>query len=195
MPVVIPPGFAESTFVFNGGPSDPMTNVLGLSNGNGETASDIAEACRLAYQGFVGAVPLTYQIASLTFERVTTRSNLAGTMETGEAVSGAVGGAGGQPLPWNTSALIVKRTAVGGRRGRGRWYYMGLTESETSDGAFIPAGVISVVNVAFANFYANLVTAGLVPVVLHDTLAVAPTTITGFEVQARLATQRRRLRS
>lgn len=194
MPVVIPAGFGEVTFVFTGGPSDPMTNVLGVDPPDGMPTPDIAQLAAEAYSAAAATNPQTFQWFGVTFDRTIARRNLAGVMQTAEFPVGTVGEVGGQPMPFNTSVLVRKTTAIGGRRGRGRWYFMGANELDSSDGAFLDTGPRNAYQGAFTNMFNDLVADLLNPVVLHDTAAVAPTPITGFSVQARLATQRRRLR-
>jgi len=194
VPVIIPPGFGQATFVFTGGPSDPMANVLGYSNSTGLTATQVAQILAAGYASAPGTYPLQYQAPVLTFDRVMTRQNQAGVMNTGEHPMGLPGGATGEPLPWNTSVLLNKRTSIGGRRHTGRWYYMGGMEAWTSDGAFISSSVVTLLSAAFGNFYADIVANGVIPHLLHTLVGISPTLINDFSPQVRLASQRGRLR-
>lgn len=99
--------------------------------------------------------------------------------------------------PANVAVLCHKRTAVGGRRNRGRlflpWF---VIETNVAEDGVIDGSTVSAIQTALNNWRTTLVTASLPPVVLHSvglTTPGAPTPITSFQVDALVATQRRRL--
>jgi hypothetical protein len=97
-------------------------------------------------------------------------------------------------LPQNCATLIRKTTALAGRRGRGRFYLPPITMDEF---ATSKAGVIASSSLAAMQLAANAwFDHGEPFVILHDSLpsSLAPTPITSFVVDGRIATQRRRLR-
>jgi hypothetical protein len=103
----------------------------------------------------------------------------------------------GGTLPPNTGYLIQKRTALGGREGRGRLTQMGVPEAEVDDVGALDAGYQSICASAWTDFVSQLVAEGGLPFsaprLLHNS-ATAPTLITGIACDALVATQRRRLR-
>jgi hypothetical protein len=120
----------------------------------------------------------------------------------GEALTGidastALGGAGGASVPANVAALIHKRTARGGRRGRGRMYLpWWIQESDVDERGAISSTTIGFMNTALATWLADLAADGCPMVVLHDpgrTPAGAPDVVTSLTVDPIVGTQRRRL--
>lgn len=116
-----------------------------------------------------------------------------------DAVDGTLGP---NTLPPNCCMLIQKRTALAGRRNRGRIFMPPaiLFDSEVSDAGVISPAVVVSWNGLFADWRTQLLAIECVPVILHGwdpdvpTAQFLPTTISSFSVQSRIATQRRRLR-
>lgn len=115
---------------------------------------------------------------------------------TGEAADLQDGIMTGGAMPPNASILIRKNTAAGGRRNRGRLFVPPIYPPETN---VSPSGIIADpqldnIQLWWSNFFGALVTAGLVPVILHSQPPFTPTPITGYVAQDLIATQRRRMR-
>lgn len=107
-----------------------------------------------------------------------------------------VGTASGSTPPPNCSLLVAKRTNTGGRSGRGRLYQPICNISETnitSQGDLLGATYAGFVGLYDA-FYDAIIAAGRAPCLLHSNPLATPSPIVAFEVQQRIATQRRRLR-
>lgn len=103
------------------------------------------------------------------------------------------GGQSGSAMPPNVAYLIKKGTASGGRRNRGRMYLPGVAEANVDDTGLLNSVFLAAAGADFASFIGFL-TAELLPmVILHDGPG-APTVVTSFQLDARAATQRRRLR-
>jgi hypothetical protein len=101
--------------------------------------------------------------------------------------------------PPNTSVLVRKITGLGGRRGRGRFYWPGFSVqggSATAAGTFssADAGIIGGAVQDFLDELLNDVVSGPFPPMLLHSDALAPTPITSVLCDTRFATQRRRLR-
>jgi hypothetical protein len=99
--------------------------------------------------------------------------------------------------PPNVAVLIHKRTARGGRRGRGRLFMPWFVDETTIDeaGIIAPATVTSLATCVEV-FRTALATNGVPMVVLHEpgkTTAGAPDVVTSLTVDPLVATQRRRL--
>jgi hypothetical protein len=103
------------------------------------------------------------------------------------------------PLPNNCATLIKKSTALGGRRNRGRMYFPCPIENEVGpEGANTSAAVT-----AWNSVVATLMPGGSIhtafgvlgnPQVLHETGSQTPAQVTDLACQAKIATQRRRMR-
>jgi hypothetical protein len=116
------------------------------------------------------------------------------------AAGGVMGNTGGDAATPATSLLVNKSSLSGGRRGRGRMFFPGLSESNVGNGGFVTAGVVTALQTAFTQWFNAMNTAGLGLVLLHrydpalGQTPQTPSTCTGLQVQALVATQRQRMR-
>lgn len=115
-----------------------------------------------------------------------------------ESVSGAAVGVGTTTLlTQNTTYLVKKGTALGGRANRGRWYLPFVREANVSDTGVLTAATVTFLSLGCAEFLDNLETS--VPLfysgmcLLHASGAT-PTPVSAITPAALCATQRRRLR-
>lgn len=110
-----------------------------------------------------------------------------------EAVTGTV--ANQQPAP-NWSLLVRKRSALGGRRNRGRFFLPPVAQSEASidQTGTLNGTVTTSEQTRWTAFRTSMISAALPPVILHSTTPFTPAVVTAFEVQSLGATQRRRMR-
>jgi hypothetical protein len=107
------------------------------------------------------------------------------------------GEAGGFGAPPNT-AVLIKWDAVGGRAQRGgRTYLGGVDEDQLQTNGDLTSGLVTNYEDDVELFLAALATADIALVINSKTgeATYAPRTITGFSIDPRVATQRRRLRS
>lgn len=106
---------------------------------------------------------------------------------------GQVGG-GGNGLPPNTSVLITKRTALGGRKGRGRMFLPGVRETMVGGRGEISPTDVTAITDDVQNWVDELTPLfGGDPVLFHTLEADTPTAITTFQCESLVATQRRRM--
>jgi hypothetical protein len=112
----------------------------------------------------------------------------------GSAGPPIVGSLNESPDSPQVAVLIKKRTALGGRQGRGRMFLPFLTEAQTDSGGRMTAGAIDGYQVAAGGFLAGLVSRDIPMVLLHAAPEIVPTLVLALEVQSLVATQRRRLR-
>lgn len=99
-------------------------------------------------------------------------------------------------LPPNCAVLITKNTAAGGRRNKGRLYAPPTIPGENlvdPVGNLFPSDLPAVQG-TYDVLFAGFATAGLTPVLFHQSGDQEPTEITSLLVNSRLATQRRRMR-
>lgn len=135
------------------------------------------------------------------------------------AIAGGVGT--GAVAPPNVAYLFRKITTRGGRRGRGRWFVPGVQEAHVDADGLLTSGIVATYNTAAAAYLTALAAAAgagekpVIPILLHNnssstarstspgsvTVTVTqgaagplPDVITSMTLDARVATQRRRLR-
>jgi hypothetical protein len=113
------------------------------------------------------------------------------------------GGSAIEKLSANNAVLVHKRTARGGRRGRGRWFIPWFgADADVSEVGIISVGATPPMNTALAGILTRLA-ANNVPMVLlhsesepgveHPTTPGTPNAVTSMVVDPLIGTQRRRL--
>lgn len=193
--MIIPVNYAQANFHFTG-PGVPLGAecTLGLNiedfSGDPTTAAHNLRTNGAA-QGIMTDVSDDVQWTSTTVKFGP--NDTGGSGEWIEALNGGISGESSAP---NTAFLIRKVTPLGGRSGRGRMYWPGVPESGLTTGGLLAGDYQPEVNGFWADFFDSIVADGLVPALLHgpDSPVDAPVLITSFSVDARVATQRRRLR-
>lgn len=106
------------------------------------------------------------------------------------AIAGTNTGDGGSPA---TTTLVKKQTALGGRHGRGRMYFPTPGETPVDAGGILSNAFRDSRQLDIGAFHLGLVGADLPMVILHND-ATDPTLVSGLVLDAKIATQRRRLR-
>lgn len=195
MPLLIPPGFGQIIYRFSL-TDDPeeMIVTLGVdvAFGAGTPQAKVDEKADAFVTGFTAA---GLYVGWSFLGCILRTDNTGGSSAIFEAPRNLAGTAVGETPPQNCTVLVRKNTAAAGRRNRGRMYLppFGLAEGDVSkSGMITPALVVDIQAQVEAGFPGDDF------VVLHDSVGVtpapAPTPITGFVVDNRIATQRRRLR-
>lgn len=196
MGVEIPIGGSQGVIRWSlAGDSEPMVVTLGfvddLATNDPQDIADRFDAS-VTNSGISAAADMGVGWSLMT-KLVTTRI-LGGpvTIEVGTAISNT---GTHTTVPQNCAVLIRKQTALGGRRNRGRMF---VPPFRTAEGDITPNGIISTTPLAtmqaeWSTLISSMATNDLSPVLWHSD-GSAGTPITGFVVQARLATQRTRLR-
>jgi hypothetical protein len=191
--LLIPEGYAQASFRFalNADPEEMFVTCGFALAGSTPTilANDCADAMWAALNGGAACCD------QYTFRGVRLRVGPGPPYALTEAPRNLVGTWSVAPLPQNVAILVRKNTASAGREHRGRMYFPPILAGE---GDVSANGMISsVLQAGIAPFMAALF-ANLDPVILHDAAqlggAPAPTPITQFVLDQRVATQRRRLR-
>lgn len=94
----------------------------------------------------------------------------------------------------NVSLLVKKRTALGGRKNRGRFFIpWAVREDQVDEGGIISSLDLTTAQNAMNAVLAQSATSNLPFVILHATDPSVPPTVTALVVDALVATQRRRL--
>jgi hypothetical protein len=193
MGLVIPVGFAQLTL---GGEIafDPEEAVitLGLEISANPTPT-MAEDCYDVWSGALDSLSSTDWL----FKSATIKAGPTSTGPTADFTDGVVTGTQAfSTVPINTAILVRKQTALGGRKGRGRMYTCGqLFVGDVGGAGIIASSHVSDLDTAWFSILGGLQSVvGVTDVVLLHSDSTAPTPITGFSVQSKAATQRRRLR-
>lgn len=154
---------------------DPAPNLLSLID------SDVTVLSSTARVGQDGGLPLVFTAFGIT-----------------------TGVASGGGMPANCALLLKKRTARGGRRGRGRIFLpWGQVETKVDEAGKITNADVTAAQLGVTSWFNQLATNNVPMVVLHSesspdnkhgpTAPGAPDLVTGLVVDAVIATQRRRM--
>lgn len=191
MALVIPEGAAQVSWRFLcDGDAEEMLVTCGLGG-----VGSAADTCAAAVAAFEAAFAGNEISQSYTF--VGTRATV-GTGDVFPEVASldVVYGGTANPARFapNTCILVRKNTVLGGRANRGRFYLPPLWHDmdDTSAAGILSTDAVSGLQAAIDTWFDSLA-----PVLLHDEESPAAglvTAITSLSVQARMATQRRRLR-
>lgn len=204
MTLVVPQDFASvvQTFIWTGDP-EPMAITYGVGIDTGSppaSVTDLAEDLRDAFD--TAMLPSIDGILSMGQTEVSWQDSAPPTppLIGVAAGGGSGGGTAGSVLPQNSAFLVHKRTALGGRGGRGRLYVPGVDESVCSDLGAITSTWQNTFNTALAAWLTAIVgIVGVTNMVLfHDDggayAAETPYQVVSLTLDPNIATQRRRLR-
>lgn len=194
MALVIPVGFAQVAYRFTlaGDPEEMITTVgidldgiAGLPSGAATAAMD---AFAEGYSGAAWSTAWTVRGCTVYIGQD------GGPPVIVEHVSDIVGVTTMATPPQNCAVLVRKQTGLGGRSGRGRMFIppFALNEGNVTANGMLDPDFRSDTQTAVDAWMGELN-----PVLLHDSAtpgSPAPTPITSFVVDPRIATQRRRLR-
>lgn len=204
MALIIPVGYAQAVYemALDADP-EPVVTTLGhdLTAVSGGDYADVADDLKGIFNSSWGS--------GLSNSYVLTGVSLYVGQDGGppaiyeSTTAGTRFGASAAPLPQNCALLVRKRTSAAGRRGRGRCYLPGVGETTVDHTGAITSTQLSGYQGMADTWYDALTApgAGLTaypPVVLHRSegfgVEPPPTPITAFQVDGRIATQRRRMR-
>lgn len=106
------------------------------------------------------------------------------------------GGNADGAIPQNTAILVKKVTGLGGRRNRGRMYIPGLTQEDVDNAGMLASARLAAWGTAVNNFLLGIESGSFMDraVVFHSSGDLTPAIVEDLVVDARVATQRRRLR-
>jgi len=194
MPTIIPAGFlmvvhdlSSSTFESGAGAVTYGVDVGG--------AGDNQTATGLLHTAFTTEVmPAMDSSIGCTGTRT---YSAAFSFQAGPAVQG--GASRTLPAP-NTALLVRKVTARRGRRAQGRFFLPGLVGNNNfSEAGLLTPEHMTSMSTVLSDWYNAIIDAGMLPVILQGDEGSTPPLdppppVTSFQVQQRLATQRRRLR-
>lgn len=201
MGVVIPTGFGQANIPFRlSGDAEEMVVTFGFDDDLSFSPAGVAAGIRNALDTlphFVAAdIAVGYEWGPV---RVTCMRSL-GPVEGVDTQTVVGANAGILPLPSNCAALVQKRTARGGRAGRGRmfWPLFWVNESSVSPTGFITDPPFASWAASMNSFLANLASSNLEMHLLHSEPEVGPPLppdpVLSLTAVQTIATQRTRLR-
>lgn len=204
MPTVVPEGYGQVIHsMLVTGDVEPMAVTIGMALNGVGSLPEITEQLHDAFGDFL--VPQLPADMSL----VQTEIHFNGAGGTGlEIFTHTLTRTGARPggsLPNNCAFLVHKRTALAGRRGRGRFYIPGPEDGNVAGNGILSTALFDQVQAALNTWFArwgapSTPLADVRPVVLHSHKKLEPpptqppTIITAFQLDTKIATQRRRLR-
>lgn len=194
--MLIPLNYAQANIIYNHGIGTPtgaeVTIGLNTAGFSGST-TDIGQA---VYDSLVTSNIFGNLSDDVAIEGVLVKEGPNATGPSALYSNIAQGAVSGDSTPPNTAILVHKVTAFGGRQGRGRMFWPGLPEAGMLGSGNLAGTYQADLQTGFTSFYDELVAADLIPTLLHgDTPSPpGPYGILAFNVDARVATQRRRLR-
>jgi len=193
--MIIPSGFAQVNLMFTGSnvpTGAEMTFGVDHSGYSGtpvQAGEDIADI-------FDGADLEGLMNTSIALTGVLVKYGPNSTGPSGLFTASINGTGSSDGMSSNVAYLIHKNTALGGRAGRGRMFMPGVQEGEVDHQGDVDPTFLGLLNTRWSTFGANMAIADLPLVLLHaaGSPISTPTVVTSLTVDARVATQRRRLR-
>ena len=195
MALVLPDGFGLCRISWRvAGPSGDGETVIGLT-----IDVDVITDANLVFTSIDNDL-MSEMAVSVYLERVRITARNGAVYTQGDSTQSEVQGGRADPsAPPNVTYLVQKRSAAPGRSGIGRMYLPGVIEGDVDSGGFLSGTQLTTMQTVLDNLFSDL--APLTPVLLHRNPAAPndydfapPTTITSFNLESLVATQRRRLR-
>ena len=190
MALVIPPNYQAVAWelVLEGDP-EPMYITAGLETPavtpSVTLANELLALCEDTLDRFL------CDVYSIT--RVILRDDTFFAESTGPAIPGFNAGV---PSPQNCSTLVKKLTGLLGRENQGRFFVPGIESTAVTSAGSILDATVTELQTRISSWGGAIVGATGVDavVILHTDALSTPTTVGSFRVEAKIATQRRRLR-
>lgn len=187
--MVIPVGFAQVNLRFTGTAVPTGAEMtFGVQNVAALTADALADSVG---DDWVGTAIEGFYVPQCQLNTIHVKLGPNSTGAMSDLGYVAVGTATGTPASPAVAALISKITGLGGREGRGRMFFPGLSETSVDVGGVWLAQASH--QAACSDFLADLEASGTPMVLLHNS-GTSPTPVTSLNVSPTLATQRRRQR-
>lgn len=186
-----PPGFFEAVTEFDiPGPAGPALVITHHEMTTAQPASELAFQMAEAWQlGVLGELA-----DDVTLSRVRVVLGQDGAPTEGEWQGNVAGSSAVDEASPQVAILVKKVTGFAGRDMRGRMYVPGIGKTAVQADGGITAAKLEDLQFAFTNFLANLTANGTPMVLGHNAPLQDWTPVTNLVVDARVATQRRRLR-
>lgn len=198
MSYIIPPGFANLALKhrITGDPEEMVCNLgVDLSSFTGSGQDVANEAYGAWAEAMEASLPNTASFSGVTAYIGQDGSDPLVFESGGADVPGT---SSGSSIPPNVAVIIRKSTELGGRAGRGRMFFPGVSEGLITPAGVLDGTLVDQIQGDIEDFVVNLGTlpsGELGPVLLHTSGSVIPPTpIVSFTVDTLVGSQRRRLR-
>lgn len=200
MAQIIPSDFGSAALVFESAQgTQPFITTLGINLSN--AGDDYVGAAN----NVMGAYSTTFSTSwssdlTLTKCVLSVGSDGDGAPTVDSDAPSVPGTGSGEYLPLSNSLLVNKRTAVLGRKGRGRFFLPGLLKDNMVDvSGRVGTTTLDAYNELLEEFMSKLLSSGGLgvdtsPVLLHSVQFPVPTPITSFVCAPLIGTIRRRIR-
>jgi hypothetical protein len=195
MTILIPPGFAafsEEIIHAGSGRSAFITGGVDVTSFSG----DFEEAANAVHGAFGSWQPNLTSNASFIAAHLRVGQDGGDPVVVDSTDAPIAGTLAGAVQSANCAVLVTKQTALGGRKGRGRWFVpWAVTENNVDPLGVIDAEHVAGLATAASNTLASFTSNGCPLVLLHADVvgAPAPTLVTSLSVSALIGSQRRRL--
>lgn len=186
---IIPVGYAQVLGRISlTGDAQEMAITFGVEGAvlSQANADDISAALATFVKGSIGS-NYTYQGA------IVSGGGIGGGLVWETTEGTGVGLNSSSTLPSNCAYLYRKRTALGGRKNRGRMFLPGVGEADVNSLGVISTGVVGALQALADDLLTDLDAAGYPMHILHND-STPPTQVTALLLDSVIATQRRRLR-
>lgn len=190
-----PTGYAQASYVFTmDGIDGEAISTMGWKSDALDPVFNQGDVDNL-FDEFVAQGLWALQASSVIFLEVRltpgpSNAPLATLVSSGAAVPG---GEGGDQLIPNTTPILKKTTALGGRKNRGRMYLPVLRDGHVGPDGLIDATPLGDLNTAIDDYVTAMNGHDMTAFLFHDSAEV-PTEITGLVFESKVGTQRGRLR-
>jgi hypothetical protein len=194
--MTIPAGYGQVTvYMQNATTTRPACLTFGVHAGT-KTGNEVNNGVKAALQ--LASGPKAKIAADVAFSRIVTQlGQLEGEPVTEDTPISVPCTGTNAVLPSNCALLIHKRSARGGRRGRGRlfvpWHN---AEVEVGTNGQITPSALTTMQASWTAFFNELVTQGVPMQILHqpgNSDEGGPTPVTSLSLDPLVSTQRRRL--
>lgn len=191
----IPTGYAQANLMFTGN-GVPTGAQITLGMDRTGYASDPAQAAQDVFENWSDSGVMSNVSDDVVFSGVLVKFGPVATGPSALYSDVHNGGISGECAPPSVAFLVHKNTAFGGRSGSGRFYIPGVPEAGVTVGGALAGTYQADVQADMDGFVAAQTAGDLPLVLLHsdDSPAPNPYPITSLGVDAKVATQRRRLR-
>lgn len=195
MPINIPLDHMVVTFHFTTvGAAGDSVITLGIDQSSSTATSQ--QDLQAIFDAF-NATVMTRMPSACTLTMATAIATGVGGAQSFEVLGPETGFLSGALLPANTAWLIQKLTGFAGKKNRGRCF-LPAVPAATPQGInpnLVDTAQLASMQTQWDDFRTGLVTADLLPVILHQQgVADPPRMVTQFVVSPRFATQRGRMR-
>lgn len=191
---VIPPGYAEVVSEFTiAGDGGPAIVAFGVSVDLITDPTELAEQIGPVWDTTPGLLLSMSSTVALREVRVTVGQD-GGPDTIGSASFNLVGQNSANAATPQVAYLLRKQTGFGGRAYRGRMFIPGVVEGNVDDSGLLDTSFRTAFQSAADTFLDALDGQGNPMVLLHTSPLIAPTPVISLVADAKVATQRRRLR-